>query len=415
MPRFLHAADLHLDSPLRRLELHDEAPVSEIRAATRRALENLVDTAIEYAVDFVVIAGDLYDGDWRDQQTGLCFANQAARLIAAGIPLYVIHGNHDAASVITRSITLPRNPDGSAITLGSRSAESVRLEQAGVAIHGRSFGRRSETENFALGYPAPDHDMFNVGLLHTSLTGAEGHDSYAPCTPQQLCDLGYQYWALGHIHQRGEHHPEGGPPIVFPGNVQGRHVRETGPKGCVLVTYEGRRVESMEFVPLDVVRWEVCHQSITEHPDVESLLGAVTDWLEAQCAQSEPRLLVARVRLHGAGTLHSELLRRHDYYESVLRQRAFEVGGDRLWLEGLRLRTAAAQGETEEIEAGPLAAVGEVLESMAGQDWVAGVLQDELAALRKLGTETSFLSEGDRLLDEARALLMERLGGSADG
>src|SRR6056297_183290 len=252
MPRFIHAADIHLDSPLRRLESYDGAPIDEIRGATRRALENLVTLAIERQVDFVVIAGDLYDGDWRDQQTGLFFVGQASKLLQEGIPLYVIRGNHDAASVITKSLPLPQNPNGTAIMLGTERAESVRLETFGATIHGRSFGTRAETENLAASYPMPDTDMFNIGLLHTSLTGAEGHEPYAPCSPQQLADMGYQYWALGHIHQANEFQLKGAAPIVFSGNIQGRHPRETGAKGCCLVEYDSSGLLSREWVPLDV-------------------------------------------------------------------------------------------------------------------------------------------------------------------
>ncbi|XZE55704.1 metallophosphoesterase family protein [Planctomycetaceae bacterium SH139] len=419
MPRFIHAADIHLDSPLRRLESYDGAPIDEIRGATRRALENLVTLAIERQVDFVVIAGDLYDGDWRDQQTGLFFVGQASKLLREGIPLYVIRGNHDAASVITKSLPLPQNPNGTAIMLGTERAESVRLEQLGATIHGRSFGTRAETENLAASYPLPDTDMFNIGLLHTSLTGAEGHEPYAPCSPQQLADMGYQYWALGHIHQAGEFQLEGGAPIVFSGNIQGRHPRETGAKGCCLVEYDSSGLRSREWVPLDVVRWEVCAIDASDADDFETIAEAYTQWLESQLEISGERLLVSRVRVHGESDLHGELLNRQQYFESVLRARAMEVGVDRVWLETLRVRTQLPSRSQPTLSDGPLASVMEVFAALVdggaqSELWqTTGIAREFEALERKLAPDT-FAADIDQLLEEARAGLIARLHGSQE-
>lgn len=230
MFRFIHAADPHLDSPLRGLEAHEGAPVDVLRRATRRAFENLIQLAIDEAVDFLVIAGDVYDGDWRDYSTGLFFRGQMARLNDKGIPVFLIAGNHDAASVVSKKLVLP----GNVSVFSTRTAESKELEGLPVVIHGRGFPQREVTENIAKEYPDAVPSKFNLGLLHTSLTGRPGHDRYAPCSEEDLTTKGYGYWALGHIHQ-----PEiisQDPWIVFAGNCQGRHVKETGARGCRLVT-----------------------------------------------------------------------------------------------------------------------------------------------------------------------------------
>lgn len=200
--KFLHAADLHLDSPLGGLERYEGAPVDLIRGATRRALENLVELAIQEQVDFVVIAGDLYDGDWRDFNTGMFFGRQMNKLRDAGICLYLIAGNHDAASNMTRKLRLPTNPDGQSVMLSCDQPQTRRLDNIGVAIHGRSFAIQAETRNMVPDYPMAIGHWFNIGLLHTSLSGCEEHDTYAPCTPADLRSKGYDYWALGHIHKR---------------------------------------------------------------------------------------------------------------------------------------------------------------------------------------------------------------------
>ena len=223
--RFLHAADIHLDSPMRGLEADPDAPIKLVREASRAAFRNLIDTAINERVAFVLIAGDLYDGDWQDWRTGLFFVEQVSRLAAAGIPLIMVAGNHDAASVITRHLRLPEHVTLFPHDRGGR----LLLEEYGVAVHGQSFATRAVTEDLSRNYPDPVPDLFNIGLLHTSLTGRPGHENYAPTTVDVLIAKGYDYWALGHVHAREIIHED--PWIVFPGNLQGRQVRESGPQG----------------------------------------------------------------------------------------------------------------------------------------------------------------------------------------
>jgi DNA repair exonuclease SbcCD nuclease subunit len=179
------------------------------------AFRNLIDTALEEHVAFVLIAGDLYDGDWPDWRTGLFFIEQVGRLAGAGIPLIMVAGNHDAASVITRNLRLPEH----VTLLPYDQSGRIVLQDYGVAIHGRSFATRAVTEDLSRNCPDPVPGLFNIGLLHTSLTGRPGHDNYAPTTPDTLTLKGYDYWALGHVHAREVVQEE--PWIVFPGNLQG--------------------------------------------------------------------------------------------------------------------------------------------------------------------------------------------------
>ncbi len=253
--KILHAADIHLDSPLLRLERYEGAPVDAIRNATRQALTNLVDLALSESVDLVVIAGDLYDGDWNDSNTGLFFVSQAARLVREGIPLVMIRGNHDAQSVMTQSLPLPKNPDGSAMMLDHLKVDRREFDSLGVIVHGQSFATRAVTDDLSAAYPAPVQGYFNLGLLHTCLTGSEGHEAYAPADPRRLADRGYDYWALGHIHDRRSCHQTGETPIMFAGNIQGRNIREVGAKGCLLLTIDDQNRCTTEFRELDVVRW----------------------------------------------------------------------------------------------------------------------------------------------------------------
>ncbi|MCI5157684.1 MAG: DNA repair exonuclease, partial [Candidatus Electrothrix sp. AUS1_2] len=250
--KFIHAADIHLDSPLRGLSRYESAPADSIRAACRRAFENLVDLAIEEEAAFVLLAGDLYDGDWKDYSTGIFLSKQMGRLGRHNIRVFAVSGNHDAANRMTKSLDSPSNMT----IFSARKAETVALEDLGVVIHGRSFPTRHVDENLVAGFCTAEKGLFNIGLLHTSLDGREDHADYAPCSLDDLRSKDYQYWALGHIHRHEIIRKE--PYIIFPGCIQGRNIRETGAKGCVLVSVDDGSVAEIERMPLDVLRWSLC-------------------------------------------------------------------------------------------------------------------------------------------------------------
>ena len=389
--KILHAADIHLDSPLVALDSYEGAPAEKIRGASRRALENLTQLAIDQSVDVVVIAGDLYDGDWPDQNTGLFFCAQASRLINAGIHLAVIRGNHDAANRMTSSLPLPKNRDGSEVMLSEERVDLHRLDSLGIAIHGQSYRQRDETANLAERYPGPLSGMFNLGLLHTGLSGLPGHASYAPCTPGQLADKAYDYWALGHIHTRDEHQIAGAGPVVFSGNIQGRHVRECGPKGCLILEIDDRQqLVDRRFYPLDVVRWEVCDVDASGLQDQEELFDTFRQWLDKTLPAVEDRLLVARVQMSGATAEHHQMVSQQDQLESSLRAIAVHHGAGQVWLERLRVRTrpaeiaaseaAVAPEDVAAIE-GPLQAVSAVTEELKADDNLVQWVQQELQSL----------------------------------
>lgn len=331
---FIHAADLHIDSPLRGLPSYDGAPVEEIRSATRRALVNLVDLALAEQVAFVVIAGDLYDGDWRDYNTGLFFFAQMVRLRDADIPVVLVTGNHDAASQITKSLRLPENVH----LFGSRKPETKVLESLGVAVHGQSFATRDIPEDLAASYPPPLANYLNIGLLHTSATGNYGHDRYAPCSLEMLTSKGYAYWALGHVHNRMVLHEE--PWIVFSGNTQGRHVRETGAKGCTLVRVAEGQISQVEHYDLDVLRWKILEISLKGQPDLAAALDSVRQAL-LDFAGGIDRLHAIRIHLAGVTPAHGMLHADAANLTNEIRALATDIGNGMLWVEEVRLLTTA--------------------------------------------------------------------------
>lgn len=333
--RFIHCSDLHIDSPLRGLERYEGAPVESMRNATREALKNIVAAAIENQVDFVVIAGDVFDGDWRDFNTGLYFNSQLTRLAAAGIRVVVLRGNHDAQSEITRSL---RTPDKVTV-LSSRKPQIVRFDDIGVAVHGQSFADRAVPEDLALQYGAPIKGFFNLGLLHTSLGGYVAHPTYAPTTLDVLRSKDYQYWALGHVHERQVLCDE--PRVVFCGNSQGRHARELGAKGCDLVTVDGEDITN-EFLSADAVRWVQVELDIAGLNDLDSLLDASYKKLKQEIAQSEGRILATRIRLTGSGRLHSLIMSDPAKVIAEVRNMAIDSTDGRAWVEQVKSDTRAA-------------------------------------------------------------------------
>lgn len=355
--RFLHAADIHLDSPLRGLAGQEGSAAERIRGATREALQQLVGFAIAEEVAFLIVAGDLYDGDWRDYRTGLFFAAQMGRLNEAGIPVFLLHGNHDAESQITRRLALP----GNVRVFGTRAPETFVLEEPHVALHGQGFRHRDTRENLVPGYPEPMDCDLNIGVLHTGLGGMGGHENYAPCALADLLAKGYGYWALGHVHQFQILHAH--PHVVFPGNLQGRHIRESGPKGAALVTVEHGRVVDVQLMPMDVVRWSLVPVTVGGSSDMPAVVNLLRDALEgAVDREADGRLFACRLELRGPTPLHPQLLAAEDHLLAEARSIALGLGMDAAWIQRVVVATRLPQEDGRAVRGDALDELQRMLE-----------------------------------------------------
>lgn len=334
--RFIHCADIHLDSQLRGLNYYDGAPAEEMRQATRRAFANVIDLAIDREAEFVLIAGDIFDGDWPCFNTGLYFVAQLRRLAEADIRVFLTYGNHDAVSKLTKSVPLPKN----VFCFPAKRPATEVIESLGVAIHGQSFASDAVTADLSAAYPAPISGMLNIGVLHTALTGREGHQPYAPTTAERLTDKGYDYWALGHVHTREVVREN--PWIVFPGNTQGRHARETGPKGCMVVEAEpGTGIRSVEFVPTDVARWHHISIDIADLTTEDDLHAAVQKEVRSVQSVAEDRTLALRLTLTGRGPLHNAIVSNRESIRPQLSATIGEASSGMAWLEKVRVKVTA--------------------------------------------------------------------------
>ncbi len=333
MIKFIHTADIHLDSPLHRLAHYEGAPVEEMRQASRRAFENLIDLALSESVDFVLIAGDLFDGDWKDYNTGLYFVSQMQRLRAADIRVYIVAGNHDAAGRMTRTLPYPDNVH----VFSHREPQTATLDGLQVAVHGQSFAKAAVMENLVRRYPEPLPGWFNIGLLHTSLNGREGHENYAPCTLADLESRGYDYWALGHVHQFESVATT--PPVIFPGCIQGRSIRETGQKGSVLVAVDDSRVTELTRCPHDVIRWAQITVDLGGAETASDAHDRLKAALERLVAESTPLPFVVRVVFSGQTALHADINGDRDYWTQVVRSTAVSHFGEQIWIEKVKAQT----------------------------------------------------------------------------
>lgn len=417
---FIHAADLHLGSPLVGITARDPEMAARLAAASRDAFTALVDQAIARRISFLIVAGDIYDGEWRDTSIGLFFNRQISRLVRADIRVYTLRGNHDAASVVTKNVRLP----GGVFEFPSRSAETFLLDDLKVALHGRSFPERAVPENYAAAYPPARPGWFNIGVLHTSCDGRPGHDPYAPCSLDDLVSKGYQYWALGHIHAYEQLHSD--PHVLFPGNLQGRGVHECGARGALLVTVNEDEV-TVERLIVDRARWfdlAIDMEGVTDLNEIHDRLGNLLRPLVAEVeveADAESRLLLVRIRLQGCTTLHAALRSGREQLRDDVQATLQHFGQD-IWLEQLKIETT----EPVEIQAGAGLSVDafdlrSVLDSIAASDALqteAKQIVEEL--VRKLpagASEEAILGHirVEDLITEARELLLDRTGAGDGG
>ncbi|VDG98822.1 exonuclease subunit SbcD [Lysinibacillus sphaericus] len=315
MIRFLHTADLHLDSPFKGITDMPISRLTELRESTFAAYEKLIQYAEKSNPDFVLIVGDIYDGEDRSLRAQMRFVKGLERLQQASIPVFISYGNHDHLGGRWTRFEIPDN-----VTVFGPEVETSELIVRGqrIRIHGFSYKERHIKEAMIGHYPKANRELgtIDIGMLHGSIAGEETHAVYAPFTKEALIEKGYQYWALGHIHKRQLLHNE--PPIVYPGNLQGRHRNEQGVKGFYEVELE-ENVASLTFVPTSVLVFDEIEIDCTE-------MGLANEWLTA-CQNAATEVVerngasILNVRNVNIGTEATQL---------------FSGSSDEEWLEVLR-------------------------------------------------------------------------------
>ena len=351
---FIHTADIHLDSPLRSLALRNPDLTELVGDATRLAFQKTIDICLDEPVDALMIAGDLYDGDQTSMKTALFLAAQLQRLHDAGVRAFIVRGNHDAESRITRELALPE----SVKVFGGR-AETVELirerGETPIAVHGISFAKPHAPQSLVSRFRSPIPDAFNIALLHTSLGGSAEHDDYAPCSVAELTDTGFDYWCLGHLHKREVYSEK--PFIVMPGMPQGRDIGESGPKSVTLVRVADDGAVDCFPHTTSVAQFERVSVDLTGVSDQRVMAERVGAGLTHARADAESEQLVVRLKLRGLTELAWWLQRDPELVNAEAVHQASMVG--RTWIEKVEL----AVSPPSEPVIGPFGEIAETVQA----------------------------------------------------
>ncbi len=410
---FIHAADLHLDSPFSSLAKENADIASVMRSASFTSFENIIELCISKNVDFFLVAGDVYDGEERSLRAQVRFRDGLKKLSDAGIESFIVHGNHDP--LMSWSATLEW-PDRVYIFGDHISSIKVIKDKDPLAvIQGISHHKKNETGNLSLMFNRTDRELFHIGLLHATLGSNTGHEPYAPCSIEDLKKSGMDYWALGHVHER-KIVSAADPAVVYPGNSQGRSIRETEEKGCYLVTVDDQYQISTEFISACAVKW------VKDEADVSGISTEqeLINFLEQRCLKlSENELskpVIVRFELTGAGPMSKTLM------NTAAVDDLLEIARDAgvscspfVWVEKISVKTSPELDINTLIEQEDF--TGELLrlsEELLSSDNLEQFIKEELSLLYEESRAGKFVALPDKeeavsLLKAARNICLESL------
>ncbi len=337
--RFVHASDLHLDATFGGVDATDDRVSGALARSTFEALDRVIDLCIDRSADFLVIAGDLHNSADRSLRAELAFQRAMMRMDEAGIPVFLVHGNHDPRDGWSAGLELPPSVK---IFPADRVArfEVERDGDVACAVYGRSFATREVTDNLARGFSRRTGDPLALAVLHANVGQREGHDNYAPCSVEDLRSAGMDYWALGHIHVPGRVSDH--PPAVYPGSTQGLDPTEEGPRGCLFVELDGDGAVE-EFVSTASVLWRRVELPSAEITGLDGLRTAIRELCQNLREAGAGRPVIARIDLTGRSPIHGALLRPGVMRDLVADIRDEQLGLDPwLWIDRVRDRTRPA-------------------------------------------------------------------------
>lgn len=344
---FLHCADIHLGTPFQGLADLPPELSERLREAPTRAFDRAIATALERRVAAVIIAGDLFDAADRNLRAQIQARDRLQRLHEAGIPTLIAAGNHDPLGTAAASIRYP-----SSVHFFQPEVESAPLTREGAVlahVYGISYGAPDVRDNLASQFPERPEGPFAIGVLHTNVGDRAGHASYAPCSLRDLESRAFDYWALGHVHQRETLRAER-PVVHYPGNTQGLHMREVGPRGATLVEVAASGAIKLTPVWTDTVRWHRVRTPIDDLASLDDLISAYAEVAAAAAGEAPDRLHIILWTLGGRGPLHDDL-RRHgvvpDLVEAFRNEHAAEAVPGAVWLQRIDVATRARRDFAE--------------------------------------------------------------------
>ncbi|WP_066174228.1 metallophosphoesterase family protein [Bacillus marinisedimentorum] len=403
--RFIHAADLHLDSPFKGLRSLPAGLFEKMEDSTYTALKRLADTAIRERVDFVLIAGDVFDNENRSLQAQLRFNREMSRVAREGIDVYIMHGNHDHFSGTMNELSWPDNvhffPPGKVKML-----PFYKKDLLVAGLYGFSYQERAATENMTGYYRKEPGPLYHIGVLHGSEETSEGHSRYAPFKTSELVEKDFDYWALGHIHKRSRLSTH--PPIIYPGNLQGRHRKESGEKGFYLVEMQGpEEAAELHFHSAQAVKWSTIDLPINGLSNVTELTGLLEEKMEE--TRTEGNGVLLDIRFIGDGPLHTEL-QEEDFLEdlaSILNE-GEELEDSFVWVNSWQIETVPHWNREDLAADGHF--LGDLIRAIDGFEEI----EETLAPLYRHKKGRKYLprlgeTEKRQLLEDAERLLLNEL------
>lgn len=338
---FIHTADLHLDAPFKGIDAADQRVRETLIESTYTALDRIVALAIARRIDFVLVAGDVYNSRDKSLRAQLRFRTAMERLARENIPVYLVQGNHDPADGFSAGLELPAN------VRYFSTAKVERLEVLDVcgeplcALYGRGYATAVTRTNLARDYHRTAADDTAIGVLHANVGGVEGYEPYAPCTLDDLRASGMDYWALGHIHKPAELLSE--PPVRYCGSPQGLNPKEDGAHGCWIVTMESGRIVGQEFVETATVRWareQVDASALETIDEVRAVLIAACERARGDAGDVP---CIVRIDVTGRSEAHGALTRGTDFDDLMQELRDVQMAASPwLWLDRVRNLTRPA-------------------------------------------------------------------------
>lgn len=355
MPTFIHTADLHLDTPFSGLSKWDEKRAATLKSANKNSFNNIINICISEKIDFLVVAGDVFDAAEKSLSAQLSFAKGLEMLATNGIRAYVSAGNHDPLTSWSPHIKLPENT----VLFDSKKVEKhIYIDANGkpsAEILGISHDTQGVKENLMKLFPGSDSNIPVIAVLHGNLSGQSEHEPYAPFQAEDMHISGIDYWALGHIHKRQVIRSQY-PAAVYPGNPQGRHFGETGEKGCYKVRITNGQPPELTFLPLATTEFIYKDIDISGIKDFNSLTGKLSEFL---ASLPEEKTFVLRLTLSGRTALHSGLMQSVNLRDITEQLSESGVTGSRIYIDRLTANTSPHENLPEREKAGDF--TGEVL------------------------------------------------------
>ncbi|MBN1107850.1 MAG: DNA repair exonuclease [Bacteroidales bacterium] len=314
--RFIHTADLHLDTPFRGLTALNSGLSKRLKDATFLSFSRIIDLCIDRKADFLIISGDVFDSENKSLAAQLKFSSEMKRLSEKGISTYIACGNHDPFDTWLGALKLPEN----VFRFSPGKCERLVYEKNGKAIadiHGISYRETSVKENLALKFNLPASPApVSVAVLHGTVGSSGPHAEYAPFSLDDITGKGFDYWALGHIH-KGRIVRQSDPAVVYPGNPQGRDFGETGPKGCYMIDIKENSGPKIEFIPTQAIRLENITIDLGGVTLIEEIEEKITDAIESINDPGKESSLIIRVLLTGRTALHKQLTKKEEIQQLI--------------------------------------------------------------------------------------------------